>query len=73
MFLLQVKPNISPYIKALALSLIISFVFLPLLKFIGIYHPVHWKLYYSSPVIFIIYLIAKYLSKKDRFTKLDEE
>lgn len=73
MFLLQVKPNTSPYIKALALSIIVSFVILPFLKFIGIYHPVHWKMYYSAPVIFIIYLIADYLSKKDRFTKLNEE
>ncbi|MEM5014522.1 CBO0543 family protein [Niallia taxi] len=73
MFLLQVKPNISSYIKATALSLLVSFVILPFLEVIGIYHPVNWEYYYSSPVIFVIYLIADYLSKKDRFTKLYEE
>lgn len=73
MFLLQVKPNASPYIKAIILSLIVSFIILPFLKFIGIYHPVNWKYYYSVPVIFLIYLIADYLSKRDKFTKLNEE
>lgn len=72
MFLLQFKPTASPYIKAIILSLIVSFIFLPFLKFIGIYHPVNWKYYYSAPVIFFIYLIADYLSKRERFKKLNE-
>ncbi len=71
MFLLQFKPHMHPFIKALLFGGITAFIGDPLFQWIGLYDPVNWKSIYSFPIYFIIYLIAHYLSRRQKFAKLN--
>ncbi|MGE1195904.1 hypothetical protein [Priestia megaterium] len=51
-FFIQVKPKINPVIKALIYSAVGAFIGLPLLNWIGIYKPLHWRYIYSFPFLF---------------------
>lgn len=70
MFLLQIKPKISPFIKAVAFSGFSSFIAEPFFNMIGIYNPSHWKYIYSFPIIIVIYLISDWLSKRMYFERI---
>lgn len=72
MFLLQIKPKISPIIKAIVLSVVSSFIVEPFLVWIGVYNPKHWKYIYSFPIIIVIYLVSDWLSKRSHFEKLQK-
>ncbi|QGH34633.1 hypothetical protein GI584_11585 [Gracilibacillus salitolerans] len=58
MFFLQIKPNISPYIKGCVFGVVTAFVAEPFFIFIEIYEPLTWEHIYSIPIYFILYLIA---------------
>jgi hypothetical protein len=64
MLLLQFKPIMNPYIKALVYALITTFIGEPLFEWVGFYERIHWELIYSVPIQFIIFLIAFKLSSK---------
>jgi hypothetical protein len=70
MFMIQIKPNINPLIKAVLFALISSFIAEPISKWLGVYVLDSWKYYYSAPIQFVIYLIAHYLSQRDNFAHL---
>ncbi|WP_332628437.1 CBO0543 family protein [Halalkalibacter flavus] len=70
MFFLQYKPNANPFIKSVIFSALLSFIGLPLLSFIGIYHIVKWNYFYSFIILIIIYLIAHFLVQRDNFDKI---
>jgi hypothetical protein len=70
MVLIQVKPKEHPIIKAIFFALITSYVGEPIMKWLMIYNPITWRHTYSVPIQFIIYLIAHWLSKRDKFEKL---
>jgi len=70
MFLLQIKPKVSPIIKAIAFSIFSSFVAGPFFVWIGTYNPKHWKYIYSFPIVVVIYLVSDWLSKRIHFEKL---
>ncbi len=73
MFFLQIKPRISPWLKAIVLSGISSFMAEPLFVYIGLYNPKHWKFIYSFPILAVIYLMAHWLSRRVAFKELDKQ
>ena len=70
MLLLQWKPNISPLIKAIVYSAVVSFIGLRIFEWLGMYHPKHWSNIYSFVIVIVIYLIADFVSKCSSFKKL---
>jgi hypothetical protein len=70
MFLLQIKPNVSPYMKAFIFTIISSLIAEPLFIWLGFYETVHWKVWYSIPIFFVFYLICYRLSNLNSFEKL---
>lgn len=67
LFLIEFKPNVSPWIKAVIFSLFTSFIAEPLFFFLGLYKPINWEYLYSVPIFFIIYLVCHFLSTLDGF------
>ena len=57
MSILQIKPKISPYIKAVFFSFSTAFVFEPIYSWIGLYQPIHWKYWYSFIIYIPLYLV----------------
>lgn len=70
MLCIQYFPNISPFIKAVIYASTGSFIFQPINKLTGLYRGEHWKDYYSAPIFIFIYLIANYISTKNKFDKI---
>jgi hypothetical protein len=70
MALLQYKPNVSPWVKAIGLGLFNAFIGEPIVTWMGIYTPVHWSCFYSFPIYLIVYLIAHYLVRSEQFVRL---
>ena len=68
MLMLQYKPKVSPYIKALIFSLFTAFIAEPLFAWTHIYEPDRWKYYYGVPIYFIIYLLGNRISKIKSFS-----
>lgn len=73
MFLIQIKPRMSPFWKALLYASALAFVAEPLLVAMDIYRQLEWKHLYSFPFYFLIYLAAHYISARAQFTPLNEE
>lgn len=70
MFILLIKPKISPIIKAIGFAVFSSFIAEPFFTWIGIYNPDKWKYIYSFPIILVIYLMSNWLSKRSYFEKI---
>lgn len=71
MFLLQVRPNTNPYLKAIVFALLTSYIAEPFITWIDIYVTPNWRYTYSVPIQFLIYMTAHYLSKQSSFESLD--
>jgi len=71
MLSLQYKFNMGPIKRAIAFSILSSFIIEPFFVWIGFYNPKHWEYIYSFPIIIVIYLLCDW-SKKSRFDKLPE-
>jgi hypothetical protein len=70
LFLLQVKPNISPWIKAVVFALLTSYLAEPFFNWLEVYEPIKWKYTYSVPIQIFIYMTAHYLSLRNQFAPL---
>ncbi len=70
MFLLQIKPNINPLIKAAIFGIISAFVAEPFFTWVGMYHAEHWKVIYSFPIYVVIYLIAHFISARKDYKEI---
>ncbi|MGM0901777.1 MAG: CBO0543 family protein [Bacillota bacterium] len=70
MFLLQIKPNSNPLIKAILFALVTSYLAEPFFVWLEVYQPVHWHYTYSVPFQIIIYLIAHYVSRRNDFSEI---
>ncbi|MBA2943234.1 hypothetical protein HZF08_33730 [Paenibacillus sp. CGMCC 1.16610] len=70
MFLIQIKPKTNPYLKAIFFALLTSYVAEPFFTWLKIYEPQIWKFSYSAPIQFIIYLLAHYFSRRNKFKEL---
>lgn len=73
MFLLQIKPKVSPIIKAIGFSVYSSFISEPFFTWIEIYNPKHWKYIYSFPIIIAIYLISDWFSRRPHFERIQSQ
>jgi hypothetical protein len=67
MFLLQVKPKLSPLLKAILFATVSSFIGLPLFHYLGLYQPLDWKYIYSFPIQIIIYFVGHYFAYKRKY------
>lgn len=70
MVLIQVKPKFSPLIKAVFFALITSYGAEPFFNWLKIYQPKTWHYTYSIPIQIIIYLVAYYFTKRNKFKDL---
>lgn len=70
LLLYQFKPNISPFIKAIFLSGIASFIIQPFFEFIQMYDPKYWHHYYSFPIFILIYLVGHFITTRTSFARI---
>lgn len=68
--LLQYKPAIHPIWKALLFALGTAYIAEPFIHWIGIYTTPNWRYSYSVPIQFGIYMLAHYVSRRNRFEPL---
>jgi hypothetical protein len=68
MFFLQIKAAVNPFLKAILFGLFSGYLAEPFFHWMGIYVPIHWKYSYSIPIQIVIYLVAHYLSRRERFS-----
>lgn len=61
MCILQFKPRLNAYIKALGFSFFTAFVYEPFFVWMGMYHMVHWNYLYSFLIYFPLYLFFNYI------------
>jgi len=61
MLILQFKPEINVYIKAVAFAFFTAFIFQPFLSWIGMYDMVNWKYWYSFIICILLYLFFNYI------------
>ncbi|MED4224587.1 CBO0543 family protein [Neobacillus cucumis] len=70
MSLIQIKPSVNPFVKALLFSIIASFIGEPLFRHFGFYKPIKWDSLYSFPINYCIFLIAYFLSRRKSFNEV---
>ncbi|HEU5139107.1 MAG TPA: CBO0543 family protein [Bacillales bacterium] len=70
MFLLQVKPNLNPVIKAIFFAGMTCCVGEPIFKWVNVYNPEGWKYIYSFGIYGLIYLATHYVSRRTNFANL---
>jgi hypothetical protein len=61
MFLLQVKPKIKVIYKALGFAAYSAFISEPLFHWLGLYHPIKWKSWYSFIIYIFLYLFFNFV------------
>ena len=67
MLMLQYKPKINKYIKAITFSFTCAFIFEPLFSLLSLYDTVHWKYWYSFIIYIFLYLCYDYLYRSKLF------
>jgi len=67
---LQFFPKIKPVYKALICAAAGSFIFQPLMEWMGLYANDEWKDFYSFPILFAMYLLANYAATRRKFEML---
>lgn len=72
MLLLQYKPNIHPFIKALIFGGFGAYVGLPTLAMIDLYKKVDWAYSYSFIILIIFYLFAHWFCHLSSFNKVNQ-
>lgn len=72
MTLIEWRPKINPFIKAVGFAFLASYIAEPFFNWLMIYDPHHWKYSYSFPLQFLLYLFAYWISKRNRFKPLIE-
>ena len=70
MLLLQVKPQVNPWLKAVVFGGGVSMIGEPLFTWADYYAPIVWHHYYSFPIYIVIYLGAHAISRTNRFAPL---
>lgn len=67
MLILQFKPKINMYIKAVAFAFISAFIFEPLSVWMAMYDKQHWQYWYSFIIYIPLYLFFNYIYKSKLF------
>ncbi|MGG3575431.1 CBO0543 family protein [Bacillus gobiensis] len=68
--LVQIKPNISPILKAIFYSVLSSFIGEPFFEWLGFYKSINWTFLFSLPIHFLIFLIGYSLVTSKSFEEL---
>ena len=63
MLMLQIKPQISAYIKAVFFSFVCSFIGEPFFSWLNMYHMTKWENWYSFIIYIPLYLFFNYIYK----------
>lgn len=67
MFIIQIKPNMKPIIKAILFAAVTSFAAEPFFKWLGFFEYPAWHFWASFPFYIVIYLIASALVNGKNF------
>lgn len=70
MLTMQIKPKANMFIKGVILAATGAFIWEPLIILGGIYKPLTWKLYYSFPFAFLIYVVSHIAATRKQFEKI---
>ncbi|MCL6573289.1 MAG: hypothetical protein K6T88_16650 [Bacillus sp. (in: Bacteria)] len=73
MLMLQYKPHINPYIKAVFFGGFGAYVGMPTLAMIDLYKKIDWAYTYSFLILISFYLVAHWFSQKKTFEKINEK
>jgi hypothetical protein len=71
MLLLQYKPNINPFVKAIFFGGVGAYVGMPLLRMIDLYEKTNWKYTYSFFILTTFYLLAHWYSRSKAYEKIN--
>jgi hypothetical protein len=72
MFLLQYKPNVNPFIKAIFFAAFSAYIGMPLMALVDMYKKIDWAYTYSFFIILLLYLVAHWFSRRKSFGPLQE-
>jgi hypothetical protein len=70
MVLLQIKPKANPWVKAILFALVTSYLAEPFFTWLKVYNPVRWPFSYSVPIQVAIYMVAHYVSRRNKLSEL---
>ncbi len=70
--LIQFKPEIKAFYKALIFSFCCTYIFEPIFEALGMYHRLRWKHWYSFIIYIFIYLFSNYIYNSKRIGDLDK-
>lgn len=71
MFLIQLKPNLNPFLKAFIFAGGSAFIGEPIFSWLKLYSPEQWKYIYSFPFLFSIFLLAHFISTRNEYNSLE--
>ena len=71
MTMLQFKPKVNVFIKAITFAFISAFIMEPLFNWMGMYNLVHWEYIYSFSIYIPLFFIFNYIYKCRLFEKKD--
>lgn len=72
MVLLQIRPRTNPWYKAIFFALLSSYIAEPFFEWMQVYNPINWRYSYSVPIQIVIFMVAYWFSKKNKFAFLSE-
>lgn len=72
MLLLQFKPQLNPFIKAVVFGGLGAYVGLPLLASMDLYKNIDWALTYSFIILVLTYLLAHWFSRSVSFKVINQ-
>lgn len=67
MLLIQYFPRINAAFKALIYAVARAFIYQPLMEWAGLYMNDEWKDWYSFPILFALFLVARWLATRKQF------
>ncbi|MEK4670503.1 CBO0543 family protein [Niallia sp. FSL R7-0271] len=73
MLLMQYKPKINPFIKAIGFGAFGAYIGLPLLSAIDLYKKVNWAFTYSFFILTVFYLLSHFFINKSNFNNPKQE
>ncbi|WP_203553506.1 hypothetical protein [Bacillus sp. B15-48] len=69
--MVQYKPRVNPFIKAIIFGGFGAFVGLPLLTILDLYKRIDWSLAYSFIILTFMYLLAHWFSLRNSFAEVN--
>lgn len=73
MLLLQYKPRLNPYIKAIFFGGVSAYAGLPLMSILDLYKKIDWSLTYSFFILTLLYLLSHWFSRRNSFEGINHD